>query len=61
MTLTCFEIIYSQDMVQLHLKKGDESQFLVETTVQVLIDDLMKEIVPIYNGRLKVERLCAGM
>lgn len=47
-------------MVQLHIKKGDESQFLVETTVQIPIDDLLKEVVPVFNGRLKVNRICAG-
>ena len=47
-------------MVQLHIKKGDESQFLVDTTVQIPIDDLLKEVVPVYNGRLKVNRICAG-
>ena len=47
-------------MVQLHIKKGDESQFLVDTTVQIPVDDLLKEVVPVYNGRLKVNRICAG-
>ena len=47
-------------MVQLHIKKGDESQFLVDTTVQILTDELLKEVVPVYNGRLKVNRICAG-
>ena len=47
-------------MVKLHIKKGDESQFLYETTVQISIDDLIADVVPIYNGRLKVNRLCAG-
>ena len=47
-------------MVQLHIKKGDESQFLVNTTVQIAIDDLLKEVVPIYNGKLKVDRVSAG-
>ena len=47
-------------MVQLHIKKGDESQFLVDTTVQIPIDELLKEVVPVYNGRLKVNRICAG-
>lgn len=46
-------------MVKLHIKKGDEDQFLVETMVQISIDDLMKILVPIYNGRLKVNRICS--
>jgi hypothetical protein len=47
-------------MVKLHIKKGDESQFLLETTVDVPVDDLMAQLIPIYNGRLKVHRICAG-
>ncbi|XP_064628521.1 cilia- and flagella-associated protein 298-A-like [Lineus longissimus] len=45
-------------MVKLHIKKGDESQFLYETTVNIPIDELMKDVVAIYNGRLKVNRIC---
>ncbi|CAH1800254.1 unnamed protein product [Owenia fusiformis] len=45
-------------MVKLHIKKAEESLFLYETTVQILIDDMMKDVAAIYNGRLKVERLC---
>lgn len=48
-------------MVMLHIKRGDESQFLLETTVQIPVEDLMKEIIPIYNGRLKVTRISAEM
>ena len=48
-------------MVRLHIKKGDESLFLLDTNVDTVIDDLLKIIVPIYNGRLKVNRICAGM
>jgi len=47
-------------MVKLHIKKGDESQFLFDTTVEIAIEDLLAEIVPIYNGRLKVHRICPG-
>lgn len=47
-------------MVKLHVKKGDESQFLFETTVQENIADLVKVLVAIYNGRLKVDRLYYG-
>lgn len=47
-------------MVKLHIKKGDESQFLYETTVEMPVDDLLKDAAAIYNGRLKVQRICAG-
>ncbi|XP_033635637.1 cilia- and flagella-associated protein 298-like [Asterias rubens] len=45
-------------MVKLHVKHGEESQFLYECTVKTPIDDLMKELVHIYNERLKISRLC---
>ena len=48
------------DMVVLHVKKGDESQFLYETTVATPVDELISQLVPIFNGRLKVNRICAG-
>ena len=47
-------------MVVLHVKKGDESQFLFETTVSIPVEDLITQLVPIFNGRLKVNRICAG-
>ena len=48
------------EMVRLHIKKGEESQFLYETTVDVVVGDLITELVRLYNGRLKVDRLCQG-
>ncbi|XP_069060132.1 cilia- and flagella-associated protein 298 [Pleurodeles waltl] len=45
-------------MVLLHVKCRDESQFLFETTVEVSLEELTKQIACIYNGRLKVERIC---
>lgn len=48
------------NMVRLHVKKGDESLFLYDTTVEIPVEQLQQEIVPIYNGRLKVLRICAG-
>lgn len=49
------------EMVKLHIKKGNESQFLYETTVDVEISELLKDVVAIYNGRLKVGRICNEM
>lgn len=46
-------------MVLLHIKRGTESQFLFETTSSTPISNLTKEIVSIYNGRLKVDRICS--
>ena len=48
------------NMVKLHVKKGDESQFLHESTVETLIDDVIHDVIYIYNGRLKVLRICSG-
>ena len=48
-------------MVVLHIKKGDESQFLYETTCQVKLSELIPELIEIYNGRLKIERLNYGV
>lgn len=42
------------------MKKGDESQFLYDTHVETNVDDVIRDIVVIYNGRLKISRLCYG-
>lgn len=47
-------------MVRFHVKKGDESQFLYDTTTDANVDDVIEEITIIYNGRLKVSRICYG-
>ena len=52
--------VYVVKMVKLHVKRGDESQFLYETTVKASLDDVAKELVKIYNQRLKIERLYYG-
>jgi hypothetical protein len=46
-------------MVKLHIKKGDDSHFLYETTVSANVEAELKTILNIYNGRLKVDRLCS--
>ncbi|KYN28440.1 Uncharacterized protein C21orf59 [Trachymyrmex cornetzi] len=45
-------------MVRLHVKKGDDSQFLCDTDVEANVDDVISDIVVIYNGRLKISRIC---
>lgn len=47
-------------MVLLHIKRGETSQFIYETNVSAEIAKLTLEIVSIYNGCLKVRRVCAG-
>lgn len=48
-------------MVLLHIKRGETSQFLFETTVNIDVSKLTQEIAAIYNGRLKIRRICAGL
>lgn len=45
-------------MVILNVKRGTENQFLFETTTSSSISSVIKEIVSIYNGRLKIRRVC---
>jgi hypothetical protein len=49
------------EMVKLHVKRGDDSQFLYETTTDTSVEDALKSICNIYNGRLKISRLCSGL
>ncbi|XP_071449338.1 cilia- and flagella-associated protein 298 isoform X2 [Hetaerina americana] len=48
-------------MVLLHVKKGEESQFLYETTIEVDICQLVNDITVLYNGKQKVSRICNEM
>ncbi|XP_033112494.1 cilia- and flagella-associated protein 298-like [Anneissia japonica] len=48
-------------MVRLLIKKADETQFLFETTVTVVVQDLLNELTEIYNARLKVDRICTEL
>ena len=48
-------------MVRLHLKKGNDSLFLHDTTVKQNVAELVSEVLDIYDLRLKVLRLCEGM
>ncbi|XP_064008491.1 cilia- and flagella-associated protein 298 isoform X2 [Pogoniulus pusillus] len=48
-------------MVRLHVKRGDESQFLLETVASARLSELAPLVARIYNGRLKVQRLCSEM
>ncbi|XP_036451781.1 cilia- and flagella-associated protein 298 [Colossoma macropomum] len=46
-------------MVQIHVKRGEESQFLLSTTVDESVGTLVRRVTEIYNGRLKVDRICS--
>ncbi|XP_066555923.1 cilia- and flagella-associated protein 298 [Amia ocellicauda] len=48
-------------MVQLHVKRGEESQFLFCTTTGAALDAIIQQVTDIYNGRLKVDRICSEM
>lgn len=48
-------------MVILHVKHGDESQFLYNTTVTATTDSVIEDVTAIYNGRLKISRICYEM
>lgn len=48
-------------MVILHVKHGDESQFLYETSVNTSTDSIIADVTSIYNGRLKISRICYEM
>nr|CAB3230187.1 UPF0769 protein C21orf59 homolog [Phallusia mammillata] len=48
-------------MVRLHVKHGEESQFLFDTTAQIPLNELLTELLTLYNGRLKIERICSEM
>lgn len=45
-------------MVVLHVKRGDDHVFLYETSVNTATDTVIRELVSVYNGRLKVQRIC---
>ena len=44
-------------MVRFKVKKGDEDPFLWETTLDTPVQQLVMDIVQVYNGRLKVKRV----
>ncbi|XP_050443353.1 cilia- and flagella-associated protein 298-like isoform X2 [Adelges cooleyi] len=48
-------------MVLIHVKHGDESQFLYDASLETLVDDCTLNITTIYNGRLKISRICSEL
>lgn len=47
------------DMVIIHIKHNDQSQFLYETSLKTKVDEVAQNVTAIYNGRLKVDRICS--
>lgn len=45
-------------MVVIHIKHKDQSQFLYETKLDTSVEDLAINVTAIYNGRLKIDRMC---
>lgn len=48
-----------EKMVKLSVKKGDDPQFVLETSLDQSVDDCLRVVCNVYNGRLKVDRLCS--
>lgn len=48
-------------MVVIHVKNKDQSQFLYETALNTPVEELAVNITAIYNGRLKIFRICAEL
>jgi hypothetical protein len=46
-------------MVKILVKSGDQAQFLFETTVDSPAEDTIEAMTEVYNGRLKVDRICS--
>lgn len=47
-------------MVLLHVKRGDESQFLLQAPGSTELEELTVQVARVYNARLKVQRVCSG-
>uniref|UniRef100_F7BYY4 Cilia and flagella associated protein 298 n=2 Tax=Equus TaxID=9789 RepID=F7BYY4_HORSE len=48
-------------MVLLHVKRGDESQFLLQAPGSTELEELTVQVARVYNARLKVQRVCSEM
>lgn len=48
-------------MVLIHVKRTDVDQFLFETTVTASNDDVIRELVAVWNKRLEIQRLIAAV
>ncbi|XP_017070542.1 cilia- and flagella-associated protein 298 [Drosophila eugracilis] len=45
-------------MVVLSVKRGDEVLFLFETSVKEKTDTVLRDLVALHNGQLKIQRVC---
>jgi hypothetical protein len=45
-------------MVLLHVKNREASLFMLEAKLDSVVDDVLKTVTDVQNGRLKVLRLC---
>lgn len=46
-------------MVLLHVKRGDENQFLLQAPGTTEMEELTVQVARVYNARLKVQRICS--
>ena len=51
-------VVEIENMVLLHVKSRETSLFLLETKLDCTVDDVLKAIADVQNGRLKVLRIC---
>ena len=45
-------------MVLLHFKLGEKNQFIIETTTNIPITDILKKGIEVNNLRCKIDTLC---
>ncbi|XP_018319836.1 cilia- and flagella-associated protein 298 [Agrilus planipennis] len=48
-------------MVLIYIKRNDQNKFIYETCLNTKIDDLAQSLATIYNGCLKVDRICGEL
>jgi cilia- and flagella-associated protein 298 len=48
-------------MVVIQIKNGDADGFLYETTCSTLNDDLVRDLVRVWNLRIRLAQLCSGL
>ena len=53
-----FKSFLGWKMVLLHVKSRETSLFLLESKLDATVDDVLKSIADIQNGRLKILRIC---
>ena len=47
-------------MVVAHIKKGDDSLFLLDAKTSDIVGDVCTTVTAIHNGRIAVHHICSG-